>query len=288
MGFFSSIGKAVGGLVKGISGGDILSAGTSIIGGILGDKSAKSQQQANLEAQREFAQHGIRWKVADAKAAGLHPLAALGAQTVPYAPVSVGGSGLGDGLAQAGQDISRSLNATRDRSERLEAEAINRTAQYENLRMARERHGADMQRAELENALLASQLKRAQVNANPPFPSMSGRSAGAPNSQGSFVYNPAELTSVQPGKPELTAGPASALWTTYDSGSGKIDLPSQEAAESLEAAGSLVSAPLILYRNAWGRYVPAIKQFFTRQHNRQRDVMTKLNRDIRRRAFKRN
>lgn len=36
--------------------------------------------QADL--QREFAQHGIRWRVEDARAAGLHPLAALGMQPV--------------------------------------------------------------------------------------------------------------------------------------------------------------------------------------------------------------
>lgn len=283
---FGSIISKVGSMLGSKAAGPIISAGSSILGGILGSNSAEKQQEKNLEAQREFAQHGIRWKVADAKAAGLHPLAALGAQTVPYAPVSVGGSGLGEGLAQAGQDISRSMHATRDRNERLEAEALNRTTQAENLRMGRERHGMDMQRAELENALLASQLKRQQVNANPPFPSMSRGKSGDPNSQGSFVYNPAELTSHQPGNPAVTAGPASSMWTTYDSGSGKVDLPSQEAAESLEAAGSLVSAPLILYRNAYGRYVPAIKGFFGRQQARQRDAISKLNKSIRSRAFR--
>ena len=35
-------------------------------------------QMAN---QREFAKHGIQWRVDDAKAAGIHPLAALGSPT---------------------------------------------------------------------------------------------------------------------------------------------------------------------------------------------------------------
>lgn len=46
--------------------------------------------QEQLKYQREFAQHGMRWRVEDAKAAGLHPLSVLGAQGLPsYSPVSV-------------------------------------------------------------------------------------------------------------------------------------------------------------------------------------------------------
>lgn len=41
--------------------------------------------------QKEFATHGIRWKVADAKAAGIHPLAAMGANTHSPSPIHIGG-----------------------------------------------------------------------------------------------------------------------------------------------------------------------------------------------------
>lgn len=40
----------------------------------------------NIALQREFAQHGVRWRVADAEAAGLHPLAALSANGASYSP----------------------------------------------------------------------------------------------------------------------------------------------------------------------------------------------------------
>lgn len=40
-----------------------------------------------MQMQKEFAQHGIRWKAEDAAAAGLHPLAALGASGASYSPV---------------------------------------------------------------------------------------------------------------------------------------------------------------------------------------------------------
>ena len=46
----------------------------------------KEMNAKNAALQREFAQSGIQWKVADAKKAGLHPLAALGAQTASASP----------------------------------------------------------------------------------------------------------------------------------------------------------------------------------------------------------
>jgi hypothetical protein len=58
----------------------------------------------NADLQREFAQHGISWKVADAARAGIHPLAALGVQTHSASPVHVGGQDYG--LTKAGQSIA--------------------------------------------------------------------------------------------------------------------------------------------------------------------------------------
>lgn len=47
--------------------------------------------EKNWANQREFAKHGIRWRVEDAIAAGIHPLAALGVNTASGSPVSIGG-----------------------------------------------------------------------------------------------------------------------------------------------------------------------------------------------------
>lgn len=41
----------------------------------------------NIALQREFAQMGIRWRVDDARAAGIHPLAALGASGASFNPI---------------------------------------------------------------------------------------------------------------------------------------------------------------------------------------------------------
>lgn len=44
--------------------------------------------ERNIALQREFAQMGIRWRVDDARAAGVHPLAALGASGASFNPVT--------------------------------------------------------------------------------------------------------------------------------------------------------------------------------------------------------
>lgn len=56
--------------------------GSALLGGLFGSSAKKKE----LAYQREFAQHGIRWRVADAKAAGIHPLAALGSPGAQYQP----------------------------------------------------------------------------------------------------------------------------------------------------------------------------------------------------------
>lgn len=45
--------------------------------------------EEQIKLQREFAQNGIQWRVADAKKAGIHPLYALGANTATYTPVDM-------------------------------------------------------------------------------------------------------------------------------------------------------------------------------------------------------
>lgn len=111
---------------------------------------SKRQAEKNAEMQREFAQQGIRWKVADAKAAGIHPLAALGTNTVSFSPVSVGSD-----FGSMGQDISRAVNATRTATERDDAY----TAAVKSL---------DIENKGLQNQLLASQIRKINQTGTPP------------------------------------------------------------------------------------------------------------------------
>lgn len=137
--------------------GALIGAGASLLGGWMGQKSAKEQQEKNIALQKEFAQSGIQWKVADAKAAGIHPLAALGAQTHSYSPVTIGDP-MGQAVANAGQDISRAINAG--------SSASGQARQY-----AAAVQGLDLQNRELQNQLLASQIARMRQQMNPPIPS---------------------------------------------------------------------------------------------------------------------
>lgn len=154
--------------------GSIISAGANIIGGLMGQSSASkaAEQQAalarqNMQLQEDFAKKGIRWKVEDARSAGIHPLYALGAPTTSFSPVSMSSTAdnsLGRGIAAAGSDIGRAVNATRTGQERVDA--YTQAAQT-----------LSLEKGALENQLLASQIKRLETQSNPPMPSIAADSS---------------------------------------------------------------------------------------------------------------
>lgn len=92
----------------------------SVAGGLIGAHNARNMWQRNYNAQKEFAQNGIRWKVEDAKRAGIHPLYALGASTRSFSPVQgySGDYGISDAFSEFGQGISRAAEAKMTREER--------------------------------------------------------------------------------------------------------------------------------------------------------------------------
>lgn len=156
--------------------GNLIAAGSSLIGGLFNRNAAadaaekanaiaERNAERNIELQKQFAQEGIRWKVADAKAAGIHPLYALGANTTSFSPVSVGSpsggydSSLGSAMASAGQDLSRAINSTRTAPER--ADAFSKTVQ-----------DMTVTKMGLENELLASKVALQKQALNPPMPTL--------------------------------------------------------------------------------------------------------------------
>lgn len=124
----------------------------------LQSRNAGKRAQGNFEAQmamaREFAQNGIRWKVEDAKAAGIHPLFALGGNTATYSPGAIPAANPGVDFAQLGQNIGSSIDNTRTASER-------HSARLQELQL---------ERAELENAQIRSQIALNNANRTPPMP----------------------------------------------------------------------------------------------------------------------
>lgn len=135
--------------------GGALGLGGKLLGGLFG-KSAQDEANAanermanqNIALQREFAQNGIQWKVADAKAAGISPLYALGAGTTSFSPVSIGAQpadALANSMSGMGQDLGRAIasSASSDTRDKM--------------------FSASMQKLQLEGAQLDNDIKRATI-----------------------------------------------------------------------------------------------------------------------------
>lgn len=165
--------------------GPLISGATSLIGGLFG----RSEAEKQADLQKDFAQKGIQWRVADAKKAGVSPLYALGAQTTSYQPNMVGGTGspMGNALADMGQDISRAVTATGTAGERL----YNKTMQ-----------GLQVERGQLENELLKSQIARERGQVGPAMPAVT--------SGGERVQDPQRTTSVRIGGRRIPFDPGTS------------------------------------------------------------------------------
>ena len=99
-----------------------LASAIPIVGDVAKQESLSKSSAQEYERQKEFAQNGIRWKVADAKAAGIHPIFAIGANTPTYSPQAAVGSDYG--LSNVGQNIGRAIEAGQTRYERAQANAL--------------------------------------------------------------------------------------------------------------------------------------------------------------------
>lgn len=168
MGLGSIVGSAVG-------------AAGSLLGGVIGANNAQNVAGMNYEAQKEFAQNGIRWKVEDAKRAGIHPLYALGASTQGYSPTSgyTGDFGISDAAAHFGQGYERAQQAKMTKEERDKQDvrdAIQDMAALEDLRQKKRMNDAQIRLADSEIfrnfALSTSALRKTGLP--PAMPSSGG------------------------------------------------------------------------------------------------------------------
>ena len=243
MGFGSVIGSAIG-------------AVGSLAGGLIGNASQNQLAQQNYAAQKEFAQNGIRWKVADAKAAGLHPLAALGAQGYTYNPVMVGGSDLGlsavgEQLANMGQGIDRAMSAKQQAAERHAMQAYESQVRQKDLALKdKQLQLLDSEIAQnMANSRLA--LSRAQLPpAMPPSTSktvLPGQGDVRPaNSNLDKTINKYGFVRNEEGKLELVPG--------EDYASRTEDKAVIEWIPWLEAAGKTLQSALFRKKIAGRRY----------------------------------
>lgn len=187
--------------------GSLVSAGASIIGGLLGRDSADKARDAtermnaqNVALQKEFAQNGIQWKAADAKAAGIHPLYAMGASTPSFTPVSsnfTADTSLANAFSSAGQDIGRAINSTRSSAQRNDA--FNQAVQ----KLTLEKMGAEVDLLKADT--LSKISTRSQVG--PPMPIGNRYLAGQEGQGGALVQDrPLERVVSAPEAPSQEAG----------------------------------------------------------------------------------
>lgn len=147
--------------------GALIGAATSLFAGNQQNKANKKAAELQYKQQKEFAQSGIQWKTEDAKKAGIHPLYAMGANTVSYSPQSVGGADYSH-ISDAGQNIGRAIDATRSGPARGVATALT-AIQMEGLQLDN-----DIKRATLNSALATAR----QPGNSPGLPSAT-QTAGA-------------------------------------------------------------------------------------------------------------
>lgn len=233
MGWGSAIGGAIGGALG------LIGAGQS-------QASAERLNQLNYEHQKEFAQNGIRWKVADAKAAGLHPLAALGASTASYSPSAV----IGDSpdysfLKDMGQGIDRAMDAKATRQERAERE------QKENALFNEELKGKQLQNQETETRIQQMKWDMAMDAARnaersvrtqqqvPPMPSLAPDGSLMPGqsnatSPGGIESKPAEIVVNEPGRRGQERGSITDLGFSRTNDGGYVPVMSNDAKQRYE------------------------------------------------------
>lgn len=141
--------------------GELISAGTSLLGGLFGQNAAQKERGIQLNAANSLVQNRVK----DSLAAGIHPLFGLGASVSSPAPVVTGQAG--EGLREAGQNIGRAVEAYASASER----AVNKQVQ-----------ALQMRRMGLENTLIEEQIRSERnrsVGSPPAFPEQGPRSKAA-------------------------------------------------------------------------------------------------------------
>lgn len=163
--------------------------------------SIRAQQrmnQKNLRWQTKFARRAVQWKARDAKKAGLHPLAGIGAQTQAFSPsfqagdysgyntaaqsIQQGGAAAANLYAQAGQNLGAGIS-----------DALNAayTAQTQELHI---------QNMKLQNAALAADIRvRSQPGYSPyrsSYSRIDGQGDATPTAPGLIEHHKGNLGTI--------------------------------------------------------------------------------------------
>lgn len=218
---------------------------------------ARETRAYNEAMQREFAQMGIRWRVEDAKAAGLHPLFALSGGGAAFAPspqlvhgapprleaaeeVAPRGSTF---MSQMGQDLGRALAAQLDpvqRAERaLQLELLEKQVATEDARAAYYRSQAVREsgtKGLASGTVYYGDLPEAAHVIDYPWLNDTVRAV------------PVDQDSTVSGDRDTAAGRTPA-WRTVHAFGGEVRLPAPQVSEAMEAAGEVIAPLMTLAEN---------------------------------------
>lgn len=192
---------------------------------------ARMAASKNAAMQKEFAQHGVRWKVEDARRAGISPLAALGAQTSSFTPSYVGDAPSSQNFFS---DMGQTLTSAISRTSTAEEKQLS-TLRVQNAQL-------DLEGKALDNQIRASQLR--QMNTGPAFPGSDNFMPGQGDS--GVKVNPSERTAHQPGRPAQDQG-----WITdrafARTDTGLTPVPSKDVTDRIE--DKMIPEAMWAYRN---------------------------------------
>lgn len=184
-------------------------AAGAVLGGVLGSAEGDNGARDRMQRQEAFAQQqfrfqedlatqGVRWRVNDARLAGIHPSLALGMQPFNASPVALNfdspAANDTSWLANAGHSISRAVDATRTADERAQARTLASLA---------------VERAGLQNDLLRSQIARLQADqVGPPMadPANPGVRLFGTSDASRIQEEPLKRLAAAEGRPHLEAG----------------------------------------------------------------------------------
>lgn len=235
----------------------LISAAGNLIGGFMNQnaqENANAQNQANWQTSMAYQdlvnKNTIQWKVADAKKAGIHPLAALGVNPAGGPASFIGATpetGMGDAVARAGQDISRAVTSTATQQKRAEA--------FDNSVKA-----MSVENMSLRNDLLRSQIARINQQSNPPVPSFDQRwQVDGQGDTARVKMQPFQVTPGEPGKPWMEPGAISDVGYSRTPG-GYAVVPSKEMQERIE--DNWLASMAWMYRN---QVLPSAGGYFNRR-----------------------
>lgn len=246
----------------------LIDVATQVGGAMYSNRQNRKAEERAAELQKEFAQHGIRWRVEDAKAAGLHPLYALGAQLPQFSP-SFAMDSVGPALAEAGQSVGRALSAGMSPQEREL-----RQLQLDLIR-------SQIGESDARKGLAESEAMRNRVEAL--------QSIGIPLSDGSGASGPLGETlssegigiigqhinkapnSFMPSEMDASVGAnVNPLWSRFMLGNGReMVLPGGISGDAAEALESLAESPILMYmtfRENQRRYGKAFTDFLMKRY----------------------